>query len=321
TWILRDKDEIEKDYEHFFCPLILSVKDVAAKIRILKYRYLQTGTIFPQEVDQYDPYIIREALNNCIAHQDYTKGGRIVVVESERSTLSFLNSGSFIPQSVESVVLNNAPENNYRNPLLAQAMVSLNMIDTIGSGIRKMFSIQKNKYFPLPDYNFSNGKVLVTFRGFINNIDYAQKIAQMPELSFEDVILLDNIAKNKTLDKDAIRYLRKRKLIEGRLPHVFISSKVAKEADDEAEYIKNKGLNDSYYKQLIVEYLQKFKRANRTKIDALLLDKLPDVLNDQKKENKVKTLLTQMRKEGIIKSAPGKYWVLCDNSEVFRNKS
>ena len=30
---------------------------------------MRSDTLFPDEVDSYDPYIIREALNNCIAHQ------------------------------------------------------------------------------------------------------------------------------------------------------------------------------------------------------------------------------------------------------------
>ena len=83
SWILKDKNNIEKDYEHFYNPLITVVEQVSLKIRNLKYRYIKSGTLFPEEVDQYDPYIIREALHNCIAHQDYTLGGKIIVVENE----------------------------------------------------------------------------------------------------------------------------------------------------------------------------------------------------------------------------------------------
>lgn len=79
TWILKDKDGIEKDYEHFTCPLILSIQEVYKKIRNIKYRYIAEGNLFPDEVQQYDPYTIREALNNCIAHQDYTMGGKIIL--------------------------------------------------------------------------------------------------------------------------------------------------------------------------------------------------------------------------------------------------
>jgi len=81
SWILKDKDNIPKDYEHFYCPFILSIDKVYEKIRNLKYRYMRGDTIFPEEVDSYDPFIIRESLNNAIAHQDYTLGGKINVVE------------------------------------------------------------------------------------------------------------------------------------------------------------------------------------------------------------------------------------------------
>ncbi len=79
TWILKDKENIEKDYAHFYNPFITAVEQVSAKIRNLKYRYIKSGTLFPEEVDQYDPYIIREALHNCIAHQDYTLGGKLLL--------------------------------------------------------------------------------------------------------------------------------------------------------------------------------------------------------------------------------------------------
>jgi ATP-dependent DNA helicase RecG len=34
-------------------------------------------------------------------------------------------------------------------------MVNLNMIDTIGNGIKRMFTKQRQRYFPLPDYDLS----------------------------------------------------------------------------------------------------------------------------------------------------------------------
>ena len=69
SWFLRDKHNREKDYEHFGPPFILNIDAVYNKIRNLTYRYLLDNTLFPTEVTQYEPYVIREALNNCIAHQ------------------------------------------------------------------------------------------------------------------------------------------------------------------------------------------------------------------------------------------------------------
>jgi ATP-dependent DNA helicase RecG len=122
SWILKDEKGIEKDYQHFDPPLVLAVNQVFRKIRNSTYRYISNTSLFPDEVSQYDPWVIREALHNCIAHQDYTLKGRINVVE-EPDSLLLTNLGDFIPGSVERVIERDAPPEYYRNAFLTTAMV------------------------------------------------------------------------------------------------------------------------------------------------------------------------------------------------------
>ncbi|MEZ5534486.1 MAG: putative DNA binding domain-containing protein [Thiolinea sp.] len=312
SWILKDRDGIERDYEHFSCPLILAVDEVFHKIRNLKYRYLNQGTLFPEEVDQYDPYTIREALNNAIAHQDYELNGKVTLVEFEDGRLCFSNPGQFIPGTVESVIQADAPESRYRNRFLAEAMVNLNMIDTIGSGIRKMFIIQKKRYFPLPEYELDNNRVQVTITGRVVDMAYARKLAEHPDLTLDDILLLDRVQKNKLLTDEQAKHLRAHGLIEGRKPNYHISAQIADHSGDRAQYIRNRAFDDQHYKDLIVEYLEKFKEAKRADIDQLLLDKLPDVLDDSQKRNKVKNLLQALRSEGFI-GVEGRVWRMIKN--------
>jgi ATP-dependent DNA helicase RecG len=307
TWILKDRDGLERDYEHFSCPLLASTEKVFHKIRNLKYRYLAEGTLFPEEVDQYDPYIIREGLNNAIAHQDYEAGGKITVVEFEDGHLCFSNLGSFIPGSVEHVIHSDAPESRYRNRFLTDAMVNLNMIDTIGSGIKKMFIIQKKRFFPLPEYDLTNDRVQVTITGRVVDMNYARKLAEMPDLTLDDIILLDRVQKHKPLTDSQTKHLKQLGLIEGRKPNFHISARVADHSGDKAQYIHNRGLDDQHYKQLICEYIERFGTAKRVDIDKLLLDKLPDVLDKNQKSHKVKNLLQALKHEGLIEPE-GKSW-------------
>jgi len=77
SWILKNERNEELDYEHFGPPMLLNVNKLLARIRNLTVRELPDGTLFPVELTQYDPWVIREALHNCIAHQDYGLRGRI----------------------------------------------------------------------------------------------------------------------------------------------------------------------------------------------------------------------------------------------------
>ncbi len=310
SWILKDRDGLEKDYEHFSCPLLLQVQNVYAKIRNIKYRYMHEGTLFPDEVNQFEPYTIREALNNCIAHQDYAMGGKINLVEREDGILIFSNSGDFIPQTIENVISSDAPETRYRNPFLAGAMVNLNLIDTIGSGIKRLFVIQKNKFFPLPEYSFADRKVTVTIIGKVMDFNYAKKLAQMQELSLAEIILLDKVQKNKELTDEEIKILRSKELIEGRKPNFHISSFVALETDQKSEYIKLRGIEDDYCVKIITDFLKKFKTAKRNELYNLLEKKLPEILNEEQKQNKIKNILQKMKNDGIININNNRQWFL-----------
>jgi ATP-dependent DNA helicase RecG len=298
-WLLKDGKGNDKDYMIIGCPLLLAVDKVYAKIRNLKYRYLKEGTLFPDEVDQYEPYTIREALNNCIAHQDYTKHGRINVVELE-DQLVFTNLGNFIPGSVERVVKDDAPEEHYRNRFLAAAMFNLKMVDTAGGGIRKMFNYQRSRYFPMPDYEISGGKIKVTITGKVLDMDFARMLAQNPDLSLDEIIMLDKVQKKFTLGKEEEQHLKNRKLIEGRKPNFYISLKIAKTVGQKAAYSKNRAFDKSYYLDLIEKAIYEHGFIERADVDELLWKKLPEWMDDKQKKNKITNLLSELRRKDKI---------------------
>jgi ATP-dependent DNA helicase RecG len=308
TWVLRDENKQEKDYEHIDLPLILAGDKVLQKVRNLTVRQLPSGTLFPLEVTQYDPWVMREILHNCIAHQDYTMGGRINVVETP-GTLLFTNLGSFIPGTVEEMIRSDAPPEVYRNPFLAQAMVNLNMIDTIGSGIKRMFTRQRERSFPMPDYELDDPKkVAVLLTGQVLDENYTQLLLSQTELDLMDVIALDKVQKKRPVDEESFKRLKALKLIEGRRPNLFVAAKVAAATGDKATYIKNRAFNKQHYKDMVVAYLEKFGEATRAELDALLIEKLSDVLETKQKSLFIMNLLQEMRREGLIAPEGSRRW-------------
>ena len=60
---------------------------------------------------------------------------------------------------------------------------------------------------------------------------------------------------------------------------------------------------------MIVEYLRKFKKANRADIERLLFDKISEILTEKQKKDKVKNLLQSLRLENMIELEK-KFWKL-----------
>lgn len=297
SWILKGENDLEKDYEHFGPPFLLNSDAVYNKIRNLKYRYLLNNTLFPTEITQYEPYVIREALHNCIAHQDYELQGRITVVEKP-DELIFTNLGSFIPGSVEKVIEQDAPQEYYRNQFLVHAMVNLNMIDTIGSGIKKMFTLQRNRHFSMPDYDLSDpDKVKVRILGKVLDENYTKMLIDNTGLDIKTVIYLDKVQKKQRLTRDEFKILKAQKLIEGRYPNLFVAAKIAAASGDRASYIKNRAFDKEHYKKMILAFIKEYGSASRQGINDLITDKLSDALNEKQKRNKVTNLLSEMSKK------------------------
>ncbi len=97
----------------------------------------------------------------------------------------------------------------------------------------------------MPDFDFSNEKVKVTITGKILNEDFARILIKNPNLSLEDILLLDKVQKKKSISDDEFKYLKKCRFIEGRKSAPYLSFKVLEPLDNEelkAEYIANKSL-------------------------------------------------------------------------------
>lgn len=240
-WRLYDDRGNVTDHELFNVPFILAIDKAYNKIRNLTYRYMPSQvSLFPTEVQQYDPWAIRELLNNCIAHQDYSQGRRIYLNEF-KDHIMISNAGQFLPGDIRPVLEPAYAPPYYKNPLLAQTMVNFRMIETASSGIRRVYSIMQERLFPLPDYDLSEYNVVkVTVYGKVLDENYTNILFQNPDMDLRIVYLLDRVQKGEHIDRKDANKLRKMNLIEGKMPNLYISVNVAERLDQKAQYIKNK---------------------------------------------------------------------------------
>ena len=315
VWRLAGKDNVG---QVFTIPFLLTTTEVMHKIRNYPFKIFPNNSFLPGEGMKYDNEVILEALHNCIAHQNYAENARIIVIERENE-LEFRNSGGFYDGTYEDYITGERIPKKYRNPFLAQAMANIKMIDTEGFGIHKMFVSQKDRYLPMPDYDKSDSDtVVLTLPGTVIDENYSLLLLENSDIDLTTAVLLDKVQKGKPISDDAIKMLRKAKLIEGRKPHLYVSKQVAKATNTQVEYTLKKGFNDAECQEWIIKALKDHKVLSRKQINELLWNKLPVDFTEEQKIGKIGNLLTKLRKKGIIYTDEKRLWHLSENLSDFK---
>ncbi len=316
SWKLEGQ---ERDYEHFHPPFLLNSSRLFQKIRNLRLTLLPPGQLIPVDISKYDQRIVLEALHNCIAHQDYNRCERVLVIERP-GELVFQNAGSFFDGTPDDYIRRNRSPRRYRNRLLAEAMVTLRMIDTMGFGIREiMWKGQASRFLPLPDFDLTEaGHVSLRIQGRFIDENYSRTLLTHADLSWAEVLALDSIQKGQLPEEDVLQELRARGLVEGRKPKLHVTPEIAAITETQSEYIHHRAFDDSYYCDLILQYLKKFGSAKRHNFNRLLEDKLSDLLTPLQKGHKIKNLLQRLQRERKIRvEGYGKLgvWYLVDRQK------
>ena len=110
---------------------------------------------------------------------------------------------------------------------------------------------------------FNRQQVKVCVYGKVLDENYSQILFANPDLDLETVFLIDCVQKRIKIDREAIKHLRKLKVIEGKSPNIFLSASVSENIGEQSQYVKNKAFNDQYYRNLIVKYLEQYGSAKK----------------------------------------------------------
>ena len=307
VWRLAGKDNVG---QVFTIPFLLTTTEVMHKIRNYPFKLFPKNSFLPGEGMKYDSEVILEALHNSIAHQDYLENQRIIVIERENE-LEFRNCGGFFDGTYEDYITGERIPRKYRNQFLAQAMANIKMIDTEGFGIHKMFVSQKERWLPMPDYDKSdNDNVVLTLPGNVIDENYSLMLLENTNIDLTTAVLLDKVQKGKPISENAVKMLRKEKLIEGRKPHLYVSKYIANATDKQVEYTLKKRFNDAECQEWILKALNDHKVLSRKQINELLWNKLPIDFTEDQKMAKIKNLLYKMHKNNTIYLDENRNWRL-----------
>mgnify|MGYP003322767423 CR=1 FL=1 len=77
----------------------------------------------------------------------------------------------------------------------------------------------------MPIYTIENNRVEVSITGKILDMNYSTLLAKNTNLSLYEIELLNRVQVGTTISREEVGILRRKHLIEGRFPNVYIAKK------------------------------------------------------------------------------------------------
>lgn len=114
-----------------------------------------------EELSEYPPFAVREALVNAIAHRDYRLTGRRVEIRMFEDRLEVISPGG-LPGYI--TVDNIVEEHFSRNPRIVAGLFQWGYIEELGLGIDRMIEEMLQHGHPAPEFNATPYSFTVTLR-------------------------------------------------------------------------------------------------------------------------------------------------------------
>ena len=238
------------------------------------------------DIPYFNPEVIREAFNNAIAHRDYRKTSEILIKQYP-TRLEITNPGGF-PAGVNlSNILTVA--STPRNRLLSDVLQKTGIVERSGQGVDKIFYQMLSEGKKAPDYSSSDDfqvnlllSAIIEDKAFALFIESIQSEYKEDEkLSVFEIIELSKIKDGlprKNIDLKILEKLLQRGLVEkkGKTKGVkyILSREYFEFIDKKASYSKETDWDEQQAFYIILQHLQKFKKAKMKDIVELFEGRL-----------------------------------------------
>lgn len=277
--------------ESFYLPILAAFEKISEYVGAWNHEEEMEEGMFRISIPDFDKRAVREALVNAFCHRDYSMLGRVrVEINQEGMTIS--NPGGFI----EGIDANNLldAEPHGRNPVLADAMKRIGLAERTGRGIDRIYegSLLYGRLFP--DYSQSTSKSvrLMIPRGlpdkaFVRMISEEQQRLGHPLPIYALLVLntlkqmhqatLHTVADTLKRDENRIRPVIESLVESGLVEAIgngcgrnYMLSPKAYGQGNAAAYIRQKGIDELRYAELVLELARKQEKIKRADVIALL---------------------------------------------------
>lgn len=269
-----------------------------------------------QEVLAFDEKSCREAVNNAVAHRDYSIGGRSIIIRASPDAFTVISPGGFPKDITPENVLEAPP--HWRNRLIAEAFERTNLVERSGQGIDNIFEASIRQGKGLPDFQGTdNSTVQINIPAKVKDaefIKFLEKVANERQInfSFSEIYELERLRVEKLLPL----LIHKEKFLRlGIIERVgktsgikyMLSRRYYTYEERPGLYTRIKGITREHKKELILRHLRTNKGLKGDFVDAF-----PEL-----SEKDISNILQELKEEGKIRHVGSRktgYWELVNTA-------
>lgn len=223
-------------------------------------------------IPYFNEDVIREAINNAIAHRDYRRSSETVIKQYPQKMI-IMNIGGFpLGVTIENIL---RVQSTPRNRLLADVLAKTGIVERSGQGVDKIYKNTLSEGKDEPDYSHSDPfrvelhlSAVIKDKAFAIFLESEQRdLPEEERLSVFEVMALNQIrmGKSEDVEKSIIKGLLERGLIEKRGKtsgtYYILSKSYYECCGKEGEYSKNETWTADQAFPMIMAHFSTFKTA------------------------------------------------------------
>jgi len=297
----NDPEQIHHDFRiSWRAPYFIIYDDIWNTINARNIRIPYQVGFIQQEVMAFDEKACREAVNNAVAHRNYTISGRSIIIYASPYSFTVVSPGGFPNRITPETILTAPPY--WRNRLIAEAFERTNLVERSGQGIDNIFEISIRQGKGSPNFNGTDeNTVRINICAKVQDVQFVkflEKVANERQIifSFDEIYELEKLRVQKQLS--ALKHKEKflslgiiEKIGKTSGTKYILSRKYYSYEEKPGVYTRIRGLTREHKKELILEHIR--REGKGVKKD--FIDAFPDL-----RISDVSNLLQELKNEGKI---------------------
>lgn len=264
--------------------------------------YYQSGLVRKQ-VKSFSEQVVREALLNAVSHRDYTRQDPVHVRQYPNRIAITSPGGLPTGITTENILWKHSP----RNRRLAEAFKLCGLVEKAGQGMDRMFAQCIREGKPAPDLSGTDASsVSISIEGNIQDESFLRFLETVTDearvdLGDYDVLMLERLRRGERVPdelKHRLPQFCELGVVErtgtGRGTRYILSRQYYDFIGEPGKYTRARGPTSDACKAVLLGHI------GRNALGGSPLSDLADALSGLRSRREVRTLLQEMRHDGLI---------------------